>query len=43
MLNLVAKRAEKGDIDIFKKLKVFGIQVFGKFAWDNFFETLSPD
>src|SRR4051812_4309919 len=31
MLNLVAKRAKHGNSDIFQKLKVFGIQVFGKF------------
>lgn len=29
MLNLVAKRAKHGNSDIFQKLKVFGIQVFG--------------
>ncbi|KAG9300344.1 hypothetical protein G9A89_000618 [Geosiphon pyriformis] len=29
ILNLVAKRCERGNSDIFQKLKVFGIQVFG--------------
>ncbi|RUP50894.1 hypothetical protein BC936DRAFT_137172 [Jimgerdemannia flammicorona] len=29
MLNLVAKRAARGKSDIFQKLRVFGIQVFG--------------
>jgi hypothetical protein len=35
MLNIIAYRAKHGDVEIFRRVKVFGMQVFGKLLFNG--------